>query len=381
MYLLAQPMFCGAWFAEGCRNLPIMSTTIVPKSPTIVLQIFQTHRKLFAWAEQVRQIHPRPSFFTDEEANAVPHQAADERVHGVEPDREAQDHRGDPRDAQRRDLQSPWQTLATALSSRDSFQKIVKCLFTILAVSLALIKAQQITNFCSGGTRAVHRRGRAFEVAPHDRVPWLQVPAEEACQGSLAKACIMWPLMRVQLSFFKSSGHVLTNFDPIGEARWWVEALQRWVWHGEREQGGGGGARQGGQQALRRLPAAGGGGEELLPGAASCLLPPTVLLLPLQFLQPQPGPHPQGGHRAGPGGAAHDRVLAPDGGEHRPGLLPHPWLGLLLVLDGPAAPARQPEPPPALTLPHTRWPRRHLRGRLRVLLFLLSFCPLVTWWR
>ena len=110
-------------------------------------------------------------FFTDEEANAVPHQEADERVHGVEPDREAQDHRGDPRDAQRRDLQSPWQTLATALSSRDSFQKIVNCMFTILAISLALTKAQRITNFCSGGTRPVHRRGRASEVAPHDRVP------------------------------------------------------------------------------------------------------------------------------------------------------------------------------------------------------------------
>ena len=114
---------------------------------------------------------PTTIFFTDEEANAVPHQEADERVHGVEPDREAQDHRGDPRDAQRRDLQSPWQTLATALSSRDSFQKIVNCMFTILAISLALTKAQRITNFCSGGTRPVHRRGRASEVAPHDRVP------------------------------------------------------------------------------------------------------------------------------------------------------------------------------------------------------------------
>ena len=112
-------MFCGAWFAEGCRNLPIMSTTIVPKSPTIVLQIFQTHRKLFAWAEQVRQIHPRPSFFTDEEANAVPHQAADERFHGVEPDREAQDHRGDPGDAQCWDIKVTRQALETSLSSKD----------------------------------------------------------------------------------------------------------------------------------------------------------------------------------------------------------------------------------------------------------------------
>ena len=36
---------------------------------------------------------------------SVPHQASNERVHGVEPDRASQDHRGDPRDAQRGDLQ------------------------------------------------------------------------------------------------------------------------------------------------------------------------------------------------------------------------------------------------------------------------------------
>ena len=34
-----------------------------------------------------------------------PCEEANERVHGVEPDRASQDHRGDPRDAQRGDLQ------------------------------------------------------------------------------------------------------------------------------------------------------------------------------------------------------------------------------------------------------------------------------------
>ena len=116
-----------------------------------------------------------------------------------------------------------------------------------------------------------------------------------------------------------------------GEAGRGVEALQRGVRHGEREQGGGGGARQGDQQALRRLPA--DGGCESLP-AAVCLLPPTLLILPIPSLQSPPASHPEARHTAaGPGGAAHDRVPPPHGGEHRPGFLPRPGLGLLPVLD------------------------------------------------
>ena len=121
-----------------------------------------------------------------------------------------------------------------------------------------------------------------------------------------------------------------------GEASWRVETLQRGVRHGEREQGGGRGARQGDQQALGGLPANGRGergGGEPLPTAA-CLLTPTLLLLPLQSLQPQPAAHPEvRPAAAGPGGAAHDRVPAPHGGEHRPGFLPRPGHGLLPLLD------------------------------------------------
>ena len=104
-----------------------------------------------------------------------------------------------------------------------------------------------------------------------------------------------------------------------GEAGWGVEALQRGVRHGEREQGGGGGAHQGDQQALGRLSAddrGERGGCESLP-AASCLLPPTLLLLPLPSLQLQPASHPEVRHTAGgAGGVAHDRVPPPHGGEH-----------------------------------------------------------------
>ena len=45
------------------------------------------------------------SLSTEQETGSVPHQASDEGVYSVEPDRASQDHRGDPRDAQRGDLQ------------------------------------------------------------------------------------------------------------------------------------------------------------------------------------------------------------------------------------------------------------------------------------
>ena len=57
--------------------------------------------------------------FSDEKADAVPHQTTDERVHGVEPDREAQDHRGNSGDAQRRDIKVTRQALETPLSGKD----------------------------------------------------------------------------------------------------------------------------------------------------------------------------------------------------------------------------------------------------------------------
>ena len=164
-----------------------------------------------------------------------------------------------------------------------------------------------------------------------------------------------------------------------GEAGRGVETFQRGVRHGEWEQGGGGGARQSDQQALRRLPVDGGdrGGCEPLPAAAAvCLLPPTLLILPIPSLQSQPASHPEVRHpAAGPGGAAHDRVPPPDGGEHRPGFLPRPGLGLLPVLVWAPTllppPARGPHHVPALPLPHPHRPHQ-LHRRLRLLLFLLS---------
>ena len=45
------------------------------------------------------------AFHSEQETGSVPHQASNERVYGVEPDRASQDHRGAPRDAQRGDLQ------------------------------------------------------------------------------------------------------------------------------------------------------------------------------------------------------------------------------------------------------------------------------------
>ena len=68
--------------------MPIMSSTIVPNSPTIVARLFQTRPANYASLaheqDKVRQIHPRQKF-SDEEADAVSHQTPDERVHGVEP--------------------------------------------------------------------------------------------------------------------------------------------------------------------------------------------------------------------------------------------------------------------------------------------------------
>ena len=74
------------------------------------------------------------------------------------------------------------------------------------------------------------------EASTHDRVPGLQVPTKEACQG---------------------------------EADQRVETLQRRVRHGQRKQEGGGGGEQGGQQALRRLP----GRPALLPATLLQLSP------------------------------------------------------------------------------------------------------------
>ena len=46
--------------------------------------------------------------FADEKALPEPHQAADERIHGVLPHREEEDRRVEPRYPQRRDLQTAW---------------------------------------------------------------------------------------------------------------------------------------------------------------------------------------------------------------------------------------------------------------------------------
>ena len=103
---------------------PIRSrSTIVPNIPTIVRQFFFRHdlQIMHLWFAFEQNKWDRFTHdFSDEEADALPHQAADERVHGVEPDREAQDHRGDPGDAQRRDFKGSWETLETSLSSKKS---------------------------------------------------------------------------------------------------------------------------------------------------------------------------------------------------------------------------------------------------------------------
>ena len=55
---------------------------------------------------------------TDQEEQSQPHQAADERVHGVVADRAAQDLRDPARHAQRRDQQAARQALEDALRRR-----------------------------------------------------------------------------------------------------------------------------------------------------------------------------------------------------------------------------------------------------------------------
>ena len=57
--------------------------------------------------------------FPEQKSCSLPHQAADERVHGLESDRAAQDHRGDSRDAQRGDLEVPWQEMEDAVPGND----------------------------------------------------------------------------------------------------------------------------------------------------------------------------------------------------------------------------------------------------------------------
>ncbi len=89
----------------------------------------------------------------DQEALAQPHQEADERLHGLVADREAQDHRDPAGHPQRRDLKVP---------------------------------GQEVEDAERGGARAVHPGGRAPQAAPPAGVPGLQVPAQE--EGPLRPA-------------------------------------------------------------------------------------------------------------------------------------------------------------------------------------------------
>jgi hypothetical protein len=53
-------------------------------------------------------------FFTDEEAFSKPHQATDERLHGLLPHREEEDCGGESRHPQRRDIQAAGQEVPTS---------------------------------------------------------------------------------------------------------------------------------------------------------------------------------------------------------------------------------------------------------------------------
>ena len=58
--------------------------------------------------------------FPEQKSRSLPHQAADERVHGLEPDRAPQDNRGDAGDAQRGDLKVPWQEMEDTVPGNGS---------------------------------------------------------------------------------------------------------------------------------------------------------------------------------------------------------------------------------------------------------------------
>ena len=70
--------------------------------------------------------------FPEQKSRSLPHQAADERVHGLESDRAAQDHRGDSRDAQRGDLEVPWQEMEDAVPGNgDPMEQEVKVVLLV----------------------------------------------------------------------------------------------------------------------------------------------------------------------------------------------------------------------------------------------------------
>lgn len=83
---------------------------------------------------------------TDQEEQSEPHQAADERVHGVVADRASKNMRTDTRHAQRRDLKEPRALVEDSKRRREA---------------------------------AFHRRGGAAEATTYTRVPGLQVPAAQ----------------------------------------------------------------------------------------------------------------------------------------------------------------------------------------------------------
>jgi hypothetical protein len=65
----------------------------------------------------VRKIFQYPfPFFTDQEAFSKPHQATDERLHGLLPHREEEDCGGESRHTQRRDIQAAGQEVPTSAS-------------------------------------------------------------------------------------------------------------------------------------------------------------------------------------------------------------------------------------------------------------------------
>ena len=70
--------------------------------------------------------------FPEQKSCSLPHQATDERVHGLESDRATQDHRGDSRDAQRGDLEVPWQEMEDAVPGNgDPMEQEVKVVLLV----------------------------------------------------------------------------------------------------------------------------------------------------------------------------------------------------------------------------------------------------------
>ena len=90
------------------------------------------------------------SYVADKEALSPPHQATDERLHGLLTHGAKAYHRSAARHTQRGGVQG---------------------------------SGKEVEGADERGPRAVHRRGRAAPAAPHAAIPGLQVPAQEEVEA------------------------------------------------------------------------------------------------------------------------------------------------------------------------------------------------------